>query len=158
MVLSYGWNQSRFSIKPRWESATSLLKKFGESSLSDSLKFFHTCPSYISVKILSKFDRLAQCRREFSNPGRQNIVASCWLIPANGYIKLGRIIVRFVDTLIFSDNAVLQRRDLQTEELGNSMCWHFIIAGLSSYLNLPLPVFIQFVIFQTRYKTMKLVI
>ena len=38
---SNGWNQSRFTIKPRCESALSLLKNSSESSAnSSSLNFF----------------------------------------------------------------------------------------------------------------------
>ncbi len=54
----------------------------------------------------------------------------CCRIPENGNIKLGRITVRFADTLIFRDNSVLQERELRSDELRNSMCRYVIIAGI----------------------------
>src|SRR2546429_7648706 len=86
LVLSNGWNQSKFNIRPRCESATSDLKKFSDVS---SLNVFQTCPSYISVNMSSKPDRLVQCRKEFSKPFLRNIAASCSRILANGKINSG---------------------------------------------------------------------
>src|SRR3989440_7173462 len=76
-VPSNGWNQSKFNIRPRCESTTSALKKFGNVSSLVPLNVFQTRPSYISVNMSSKPDRLAQCLKEFSKPFLRNIVASC---------------------------------------------------------------------------------
>ena len=54
----------------------------------------------------------------------------CCRIPENGNIKLGRITVRFADMPIFQDNSILQERELRSDELGNSICRHVIIAGI----------------------------
>src|ERR1043166_9440354 len=72
LVLSNGWNQSKFNFKPKCESATSGLKKFGNVSSSVPLNFFQIRPSYILVNMSSKPDRLANV----SKPFLQNIVAS----------------------------------------------------------------------------------
>ncbi len=63
-------------------------------------------------------------------PGWRYIVAICCWILENRNIKLGRITVRFADMPIFRDNGVLQERELQSNELENSMCRHVIIAGI----------------------------
>ena len=57
-------------------------------------------------------------------------MAICCRIPENGNIKLGRITVRFADTLIFQDNGILQERELRSDELENSMYRHVIIVGI----------------------------
>src|ERR1043165_3602445 len=89
LVPSNGWNQSKFNIRPRCESATLDLKKFGDVSLSVPLNAFQTRPSYISVNMSSKPNRLAQCLKEFSKPFLRNIVASCSRMPAYGKINSG---------------------------------------------------------------------
>src|SRR5207245_3063276 len=67
LVLSNGWNQFKFNIRPRCESATLGLKKFGDVSSSVPLNVFQTYPSYISVNMSSKPNQLAQCLKEFLN-------------------------------------------------------------------------------------------
>ena len=104
-------------------------KKFAESSCEDSFNICHTSPSYISVIMLSKCWRFVYCLRLVSKLGRRYIELSCCRISENGKIKLGRIKVRFVDT-IFWDNGVLQNRVLRIDELGNSICWHFITVSI----------------------------
>ena len=84
LVPSNGWNQSKFNIRLRCEFATSGLKRFGDVSSSVPLNGFQTHPSYISVNMSSKPDRLAQCLKEFSKPFLRNIVASCSRMPAYG--------------------------------------------------------------------------
>src|SRR2546429_5219282 len=86
---SNGWNQSKFNIRPRCEFATSGLKKFGNVLSSVLLNVFQTHPSYISVNMSSKPNRLAQCLKEFLKPFLRNIVASCSRIPAYGKTNSG---------------------------------------------------------------------
>src|SRR5256714_11146941 len=89
LVPSNSWNKSKFNIRPRCEFATSDLKKFGDVSSSVPLNVFQTRPSYISVNMSLKPDRLAQCLKEFSKPFLRNIVASCSRMPAYGKTNSG---------------------------------------------------------------------
>src|SRR4030095_14427348 len=66
LIPSNGCNKSKFNIRPRCESATLDLKKFGDISSSVPLNVFQTRPSYISVNMSSKPDRLAQFLNKFS--------------------------------------------------------------------------------------------
>src|SRR5207244_11412904 len=76
LVPSNGWNQSKFNIRPRCESATSSLKKFSDVSSLVPLNVFQTRPSYILVNMSSKPDQLAQCLKKFPKPFLQNILPS----------------------------------------------------------------------------------
>src|SRR3954447_1617969 len=103
MVLSKGWNQSRFSIRSRCESAIFGQKKLGEPSSFVSLKSFQTWPSYISAKISSKFWQFFQCRREFSNPGRLYNLINCWRISANEKTNMDFVLISLIAE-VCSDN------------------------------------------------------
>ena len=75
-------------------------------------------------------NQFTQCLKWLSKLEQRYIVVICYQIPENENIKLGWITVRFADMPIFQDNGVLQERELQSDELGNSMYWHVIIAGI----------------------------
>src|SRR5436853_7165178 len=68
-VPSNGWNQSKFNIRPRCESATSGLKKFSDVSSSVPLNVFQTRPSYISVNNAHAINLVAQdvMKNEFAD-------------------------------------------------------------------------------------------
>ena len=66
-VLSNGWNQSKFNIRLKCESTTSGLKKFSDVLSLVPLNVFQTRPSYISVNMSSKPDRLANVLKNFRN-------------------------------------------------------------------------------------------